>query len=311
MKKKYNWRILVFVFLSFIFSNYSLSEVFIVAKVNKNIITNVDIKNEEKYLIALNPNIKKLSENQITQYAKDSLINEIVKKIEIERYYEIRPNENLLDKIIKDIYLSIGISDKAEFKNYLQNNDVTLEKVKNKIAIEIAWNDLIVNKFKNQISINQERLKQELEEKSSITEMESVLLSEIIFTVNDKSELEKKFNEIKESISNIGFNETARLYSLSSSKKNGGNLGWIFKDQLSKNFKDQINDLNIGEYTNPMNAGGGFMILKLNDIKIETQEINKEEQLQKRIEFEREIQLTRFSTLHYKRVFNNTEINEK
>ena len=52
------------------------------------------------------------------------------------------------------------------------------------------------------------------------------------------------------------------------------------------------------------------MILKLNDLKTEDVKINKDAQLKKMIEFERERQFTRFSTLYYKRVFNNTEINE-
>ena len=121
MKKKYNWRILVFVFLSFIFSNYSLSEVFIVAKINKNIITNVDIKNEEKYLMALNPNIKKLSEN----HSKPELVfagyselylgkNEIEKKMSIyldkiedegDNYIELinTYHENEINKKIEDV----------------------------------------------------------------------------------------------------------------------------------------------------------------------------------------------------------------
>ena len=72
------------------------SEIFIVAKVNQEIITNVDLNFEERYLVSLNPNLKKLGQNQINEYAKDSLINERVKKIEIEKRFKIVPNETLL-----------------------------------------------------------------------------------------------------------------------------------------------------------------------------------------------------------------------
>ena len=61
---------------------------------------------------------------------------------------------------------------------------------------------------------------------------ESLLLSEIIL-INDKKELDSKYNEIKKSINDIGFEESARIYSLSDSKKDGGKLGWIYKNQLS------------------------------------------------------------------------------
>mgnify|MGYP001336898830 CR=1 FL=1 len=139
----------------------------------------------------------------------------------------------------------------------------------------------------------------------------NLLLSEIIFTINDKKELKSKYEEIEKSINEIGFEETARIYSLSKSKKSGGNLGWIYKNQLSKNVRESLNEIQIGGFTEPIVTSGGFLILKLNDLKTEDVKINKDAQLKKMIEFERERQFTRFSTLYYKRVFNNTEINEK
>ena len=60
-------------------------DVFIVAKINQEILTNVDLDFEKRYLVSLNPNLKKLDEKRITEYAKNSLINERIKKIEIEK----------------------------------------------------------------------------------------------------------------------------------------------------------------------------------------------------------------------------------
>ena len=102
------------------------SEIFIVAKVNEEIITNLDIDFEKRYLVSLNPNLKKLDKNRITEYAKDSLINERIKKIEIQKRFEIIPNETLLSKVIGDIYSSIGISSLNEFESYLLQNDIDI-----------------------------------------------------------------------------------------------------------------------------------------------------------------------------------------
>ena len=193
-------------------------DVFIVAKVNQEIITNVDINFEERYLVSLNPNLKKLSQNRIKEYAKNSLINETIKKIEIEKNFEIIPNETLLSKVIGDIYSGIGISSLGEFEDYLLQNKVDIQKVKDKILIEIAWNDLIVKTFANEIEINQGDMMKELE-KFNDEEIDNLLLSEIIFTINDKKEFKSKYEAIVESINQIGFEETARIYSLSDSKK--------------------------------------------------------------------------------------------
>ena len=100
------------------------SEIFIVAEVNEEIITNLDIDFEKRYLVSLNPNLKKLDKKRITEYAKDSLINERIKKIEIQKRFKIIPNETLLSKVIGDIYSSIGISSLNEFESYLLENDI-------------------------------------------------------------------------------------------------------------------------------------------------------------------------------------------
>ena len=75
----------IFVFLSIINFKIVNSEIFIKAKVNNQIITNFDIKNEKNYLLALNPNLRNLPDENINRYAIDSVINEKIKKIEIEK----------------------------------------------------------------------------------------------------------------------------------------------------------------------------------------------------------------------------------
>ncbi len=308
--KKFFFKIYIILILNLIPLKSVYCEVFIVAKVNQEIITNVDLDFEKRYLVSLNPNLNKLDQNRITEYAKNSLINERIKRIEIEKRFKIIPNETLLSKVIGDIYSSIGISSLSEFKNYLLQNEVDIEKVKEKISIEIAWNDLIIKTFNDEIEIDQNLMMKEIE-KFNEKKVENLLLSEIIFTINEKKEFELKYKDIIESINEIGFEETARIHSLSDSKKKGGDLGWIYKNQLSKEIKEEINKINIGDFTKPIITSGGFLILKLNDVKVENIKIDKDTQLKKMIEFERERQFTRFSTLYYKRIYNSAVIDEK
>ena len=303
-------KIYIILILNMVALKSAQSEIFIVAKVNEEVITNLDVDFEKRYLISLNPNLKKLDKNRISEYAKDSLINERIKKIEIEKRFKIVSNKTILSKVIEDIYSSIGISSLSEFESYLLQNNVDIERVKEKISIEIAWNNLIVNIYENEIEIDQNAMNKEIE-KFDEKKVDNLLLSEIVFTINEKKELKSKYEEIEKSINEIGFGETARIYSLSDSKKSGGSLGWIYKNQLSEEIKDKLSDLNIGDFTKPIVASGGFLILKLEDIKSENIKIDRDTQLKKMIEFEKERQFTRFSTLYYKRIFNNAEINEK
>ena len=297
------------VFLIFNFKSAN-SKIFIKAKVNNQIITNIDVKNEKNYLLALNPNLRNLSEKDINRYAIDSIINERIKKIEIEKRYEITVNEIVIKKIISDLYSKIGISDIEAFKNYLLNYNINLDLVKKKISIEVAWNDYIVNKFNNLILIDEEKIRKKVDKLSEKNFVENILLSEIIFTLKDNENLENKFLDIKNSINNIGFEQTAKIYSVSESKKNGGEIGWVYESQLSDKIASKIDKLNIGEFTNPITTPGGFIVLKILDKKEQLLEIDKNEQFKKAVNFEKNRQLTKYSTLHYKRVYNKTIINE-
>ena len=306
-----NIKIVIFS-LIFFFLNVlnSYSQIYIKAKVNDQIITNHDIENEIKYLVALNPNLKELNKKEINRYAIDSAINEKVKKIEIEKFYEIVGNNAVVDRIIKSLYSKLNITDLESFIQYLDVNGIDINQVRDKIGIEVAWNDLIVNKFANSIKVNEKTIKEKINIQKKNTNIENLLLSEIIFTINDNNEFQEKYSKIKKSIDSIGFEETARIYSVSNTKNNGGNVGWIYKNQLSKKIVSEINKINVGEYTNPITTSGGFIIIMLNEVKNEKLIINEEEQFEKAVLFERDKQLKRYSTLHYKRVFNKTRINE-
>ena len=308
MRKK----IIIFFTLIFVTFGFEIAnaKIFIKAKVNNQIITNIDVKNEKNYLLALNPNLRGLSKENINRYAIDSLINEKIKKMEIERRYEITVNKNVVKKIIYDLYSKIGISDMEEFKQYLSNYNINLDLVKRKISIEVAWNDYIVNKFNNLILVDEVKIKKKINQLSEKNSVENILLSEIIFTIKENEKLEKKFSTIKDSINNIGFEETAKLYSVSESKNNGGKIGWVYKSQLSDKISSEIDKINVGEFTSPITTPGGFIILKIINKKEELLKINKDKQFKKAVNFEKNRQLTMYSTLHYKRIYNKAVINE-
>ena len=305
-------KIIIGVFFYFLLINFKIaySEVFIKAKVNNQIITNIDVKNEKNYLLALNPNLRNLSQKSINLYAVDSAINERIKKIEIEKKFEITPDKKIVKKVITDLYSGIGINNMEEFEKYLLDYNINIDVVKKKIAIEIAWNDYIVRKFNSSILVDEAKIRDKINKISKKSSVENLLLSEIIFTISENENLKVKFDKISESIKEIGFEETAKIYSVSESKKNGGKIGWVYKSQLSNKIFEQVKSLNIGQFTDAITVPGGFIMIKLNDKKNQVLEIDKQEQFKKALDFERNRQLTMYSTLHYKRVYNKAVINE-
>ena len=299
--------LIILIFFNFKIAN---SEVFIKAKINDQIITNIDVKDEKNYLLALNPGLKNLSNEEINRYALDSLINEKIKKIEIEKRFEILVNNKMINKIISDLYLGIGLADIKEFERHLKNFDIDMDLVKNKISVEIAWNDFIFNNYNKAILIDEDKIRVKIKELSKKNLVENIFLSEIIFTVKEGENLNNKLNQIKNSINDIGFEETAKIYSVSESRKNGGKIGWVFKSQLSNKILNEIEKIDIGELTDPITTPGGFILLTINEKKNELIQINENEQFKKAVKFEKNRQLTMYSTLQYKRAYNKTLINE-
>ena len=290
------------------------SENFIVLKVNNNVITKIDVDNEYNYLIALNSNLEKLDKEKLYKLSKDSIIREKIKKDEIEKYVDIDnfDNENF-EAIFKNFYNNLGINNEKEFEKYLSNYNLSFNDVKQKIFIEISWNNLIYNKFIDQIQINENLIKKQIEakknQKKSIT---NYLLSEILFEVSDNENYDDKISEIRRNIRDLGFEATANIYSIADSAKLGGKLGWIDGDQVSKNIIHDLEILKQGDLTKPISVPGGFLILKLNDKKIIKVKNNFDVKIEteKVMQYQTNKQLDKFSKVYFSRIKKNSFISE-
>ncbi len=311
MKKKIFFYLFIFIYLVF---NQTLGlENKIIYKVNNEIVTSFDIKLEEKYLIIFNPNLKELDKTQLNKLAIDSILKELIKKIELERYFIIEKSldDKNLNNIIKDLYIKIGIKNEKDFANFLDNQNLNLKSIKNKIAIEMLWNNLIFKKYNKQVVINEVLLKKQInKEIKKINKTKEFLLSEILIKNTKDLDIKQEYEEIIQNSKKIGFNNTANIYSKSDSAKYGGKIGWIQETSLSPKIVKNIIDLNKGEISKPIKISDNFIILKIDDIKINKKKINKDKILQNRIIFEKNRQLERFSIAYLNRVKQNIKINE-
>ena len=308
MKKKF-----LFVFLCFILIYTTIvqaSNIFIKTTVNDQIITNFDIKKESEYLKILNPNLSNLNQNQILLLAKNSLINEIIKKKEFGRIFDINEDNNLVNEYLKNLYTKLNFDNELDFKNSLiDKNNYNLDEIKEKIKIEILWNEFIYLKYKNQVKINKTVLVKKIEEMSNEERIE-YLLSEIVFKKKNE-EINLLIKKIQTSINEIGFNNTANIYSISESSKFGGKIGWVSESNLSPSIFNSLKKINEGQLTDVLQIGNSFIILKIEKKRSKKVTINKNEELNKMIKFETNKQLNQFSQIYFNKAKLNYSINEK
>ena len=280
----------------------------ILLKIENQIITSVDVNNEYKYLIALNPNLKNSKKKDVIKISERSIIQEKIKKIEIDKNFN-NPKipQIILENILRNVYSKIGIANLDDFKKYLINNNIKYDDVKSKLIIEALWNELIIIKFSSKIKINENDLRDKINNNKHV---KSYLLSEIFFEVSNLIDLDNKFQEIKNVINEKGFEFAALKYSVSSTSNLGGKLDWINENSLNKKIKSSIDNLKINEFTRPIILPGGFLILKINDIKKNKVEIDMDKELKRLINFEKNNQLNQYSKIYYNKVKKDLEISE-
>ena len=243
--------------------------------------------------------------------AKNSIIREKIKETELSKYFDMDQPNKYIDKILKNFYAELGLNNKAEFKKYLLSYNLLFSDVEKKISIETAWNDLIYDKFINEIEIDELKIKKKIKKEISDNKYQNFyLLSEILFETDKIEDVKSKLKLIEKSISEVGFKNTANIYSISDNAKLGGQIGWINENQLSKNIKDILNNMEKGEYTQPLTVPGGLLILKIDDQKKEEVAFDLNKEFNKRIAFEKNQQLNRFSKIYFNKVKKNSTISD-
>jgi len=301
-------RLILIISIFLIFNGNSLNakiKTSIIFKINNEIVTNIDLENEKRFLIFLNPKLSNLSENQIENISLNSLKNRKIKKIELDKFLDLTEIKN------DEIYIKNFISS-TKLRNI---DDLKVELIKFKIdynfflenfKIDNIWREFIFNKFNSQVKINVDELKKQVQIKQN--EINELNLSEILFQANDENELEEMRKKIYQEINKSNFEAAAGIYSISQSKEYGGKLGWIRSNQISEKIYSLIK--NIKDVSEPIKTENGYLILKVNEKRKFNDELNLEQELEKMINQETQAQLNKFGYIYFNKIKKRIFISE-
>jgi peptidyl-prolyl cis-trans isomerase SurA len=297
------------VIFSIIFSSISLTiENKILFKVNNEIITSMDILTELKYLGIINKDLKKTTKNQSFEIVKRSLIREKIKEIELKKVLkEIKVEEKFLNNLLVDYFKSNNIKKISEFENFFISQDIDPNLIKKKISIEILWNQLIYSKFKQNIKIDRKLIQNEL---SNNTKKKEFLLSEILFNINENEKFDDKIILLKKEIKEKGFSQTALSYSISDTSSKGGKLGWVSETIMNQKIKNEVKKIKVGDHTDPIVIPGGFLIIKIEDIREADNSSDLNDEIEKIIKDKTNEQLNQFSNIYFNKIKKDMVINE-
>lgn len=280
----------------------------ILFKVNNEIITSIDLLNENLYLASINNEFEKLDKFQRFEISKKSLIREKIKKIELLKVVnEIKIEDELLNNLSISYFKRLGIKSILDFNNYFLNKGVDPNIVRSKITFEILWNQLIYAKFNKNVKINKETIKTELLKNNQQKEF---MISELLFNLVSNEKLDDKLNLIKQEINETNFSQAALKYSISDTSRNGGKLGWIKESSLNTKMISELNQIKIGEVTKPIQIPGGFLILKIENIRNVERKFNLEDEIEEIVKQKTNEQLNQYSNIYFNKIKKNIQIDE-
>jgi peptidyl-prolyl cis-trans isomerase SurA len=302
-------KLIIIFFLFLTFGNAQSIETRIVYKIQNEIITNIDVKNEFKYLLALNNRLEEIEKVKLLEISKESIIREKIKKIEIlKNFKKIQLDKDYYELLLSNIYSRLNLKSIDAFEIYLKDYDLKITDIKKKITIDALWNQLIIQKYSSKVVIDEATIKEKILKNNKIKSKE-YQLSEIVFEVENKEEIEKKYKEVVRSINEIGFENSAAAYSFSESAKIGGDIGWINENSLNNDIRKNISGLKVGEFTKPIILSNSILILKLINTKNSETTIDIENELKKVINYERNRQLNQYSKIYYNKIKKNLDFN--
>lgn len=305
----FKFRLCFVLYIFFFLSSETLAiENRILFKINNEIVTSVDMLEETKYLNLINKDLQKFSEYEIYEIVKRSILREKIREIELKKYYKnLKLEKKFLENFMLNYFKRLNFNSLSDLNYFLEKNSLKLIDIEKKITIQLMWNELIFQKFSNRVKIDKELIKKKISSKKVQKEF---LISEIVFNVNDKNELDIKYNLIKNEIKKNNFAKASIIYSISESSINGGKIGWVKENSLSAQIKNELGKTKIGEITKPISIPGAFIVLSLEDKRETESKFDIDKEVKEIIKKKTNEQLNQYSNIYLNKIKKSLTINE-
>ena len=302
-------KIIFLIFLTLIFSIKVQANIEdgLFMTIGNKAITKSDVVNEIKIILILNnQTYSEEKRDELQKVAVSSIIKRSVKKIEIERNDFLKYSEQDFRKELVKLANRIQVSVET-LRNICASNDLDFKLIEDQVKTELYWNSLIFQIYKNRLSINVE----EIDDKLKLIQNKKIneyLISEILLKPIDDEIFSLEIDKIKDQIKNEGFEEVAKKLSISTSKENGGDLGWLSEDLISNQVKNAVAKTEVGKISEPIIIAEGILFFKVRDKRIKKINLTLEEMKNKLVNDEKGKILNIHSLAHYDKIRRSVSI---
>tara|TARA_B110000438_G_C15737970_1_gene617125 strand:+ start:22 stop:960 length:939 start_codon:yes stop_codon:yes gene_type:complete len=298
-----NKKIILFIFMIFISIgkvNSSITDSLFMSVGNKPI-TQSDIINEIKILLILsNESYTEDKRDQLQKQAMQSLIKRNIMRIEIEKFNITEFNITDLENELKRFASKMNV-DVDTLKNICESNEINFSLIEDLITVELLWNILVFNLYKNRLIVNSADIDEELKKLEKIKKNE-YLISEILIPISDADNTANTIIDLKKKIEIEGFENVAENLSISESSLKGGDLGWLDESIISEKIKPAIVNTPIGKISEAIILPEGILLFKVRDKKEIKSDLTLEDKKNKLVAAEKNKILGMYSLTHYDKV---------
>ena len=304
-------KIIFFVLISLICiekGNTEINDALFITVGNKPI-TKSDVVNEIKIILILNnESYSAEKRDELHQIAVNSIIKRSIKQIEIEKNTFLKFNNEDLEKKLTQLAINLNM-DLDTLKNICASNALDFLLIENQIKTELFWNSLIFELYRSRIKINSEEIEERLKLMQNKEKINEYLISEILIKPVEKNDLESEIEKLKNKIKIEGFENIARKLSISESSANGGDLGWLNENIISKKIKSAIISTAVGALSEAILLPEGILIFKIKDKRKIKNTKSLEEIKNELVNAEKLKTLHMYSLSHYDKLRRTITIN--
>ncbi len=238
----------------------------IVAIVNGDIITSQDLDDQVK--IAMFASGLKDSEEIRAEILK-SLVTEKIKWRLLKKFSD--KVSFITDKDVDEAFGRIAKRNNMTVKGFsklLASKGINEKAFRQSIRVNLSWIEYIRAKYSKNINITERELVAVLDSIRENKKKESFHVSRMFFPIIDSRStkaIRARVGAINRMLAQGSrFEELARKFSKSPDARSGGDLGWIYEGQLSREEYSSLKTMKIGEIRTVQNSRG-FYILQLRD----------------------------------------------
>jgi peptidyl-prolyl cis-trans isomerase SurA len=237
----------------------------VAATVNDQPISTFDVQQRLRLiLVTTGGGIPEGAELQYQEQALRDLVEEELKRQEVDQYGVNVPEDEIIGELAR--IAASGGTTVDQLALDLERSGIAIEKLKEKIRVDNAWETLVQGKFRSRVNITEGEVDTMLDDMREEQQAEQYLLSEICLPVSSEDERERIYNVGMQMLGQmqqgVPFQALAQQFSVCPSAARGGDLGWTRKPELEAPVAEVMEQLSEGNVSTPIEVENG-QVLKL------------------------------------------------